>query len=86
MAGRIGARRVLGFLIGSLVLGGAAAVQAEPPPEKNWSFAITPYVWLPAMTGETAIDGFRVEVDTSVSDLFTESDFIFALQAQFEVW
>jgi hypothetical protein len=54
--------------------------------EPSWTFAITPYIWLPAMTGETTVKGRSAKVDTSIGDLFTGTDFIFALQAQLEAW
>jgi hypothetical protein len=70
------------------VIGFATTALAEPPPpeEGNWDFAITPYIWLPAMTGEVAVNGRSVEIDTSISDLFTESDFVFAVQVELAAW
>jgi hypothetical protein len=69
-------------------IGFATAALAEPPPPEagNWDFAITPYIWLPAMTGEAAVKGRSVEIDTTVGDLFTETDFVFAVQAEFAAW
>ena len=65
----------------------AASAHAEPPPaERSWTFGITPYIWLPAMTGNAFAQGIPVEIDTSISDIFTESDFVFAFQAEAEVW
>ncbi|MBW2286957.1 MAG: hypothetical protein JRG80_12855 [Deltaproteobacteria bacterium] len=89
------ARKWLGspqhWLLGSVicaVIGFATTALAEPPPpeEGNWDFAITPYIWLPAMTGEVAVNGRSVEIDTSISDLFTESDFVFAVQVELAAW
>jgi hypothetical protein len=88
-------RRSLGparnWLLGCFI-GTAAALatgaSAEPPPaeEGNWDFAVTPYLWLPAMTGEATVKGRSFEVDTTVSDLFTESDFVMAVQAELAAW
>jgi hypothetical protein len=74
---------VIAFVVAPVAL-------AEPPPEpvseRNWTFAVAPYIWLPAMTGSAEVDGRKVDIDTTVGDLFTESDFIFAIQADFEAW
>lgn len=62
----------------------ATSATAEPTPEKDWTFSVTPYVWLPAMTGKTTVRGNTADVDTSISDLFAETDFVFALMAEME--
>ena len=64
----------------------AAWGQATDAAESDWSFAITPYIWLPAMTGEAAVKGNSVDIDTTIADLFTETDFVFALSAEMEAW
>lgn len=72
------------------VLGVAAAPaawgQTADDAEGDWDFAITPYIWLPAMTGDATIKGHTAVIDTTVSDLFTETDFVFALSAEMEAW
>ena len=78
--------RIRPLWLAPLALWLASAAAAEPPPESDWSFEVAPYIWLPAMTGESTIRGNTADVDTSISDLFTETDFVFALQAQMEVW
>lgn len=60
--------------------------RAENEFDDAWEFRAAPYIWLPAMTGEVTVKGTTTDVDTSVADLFTESDFVFALTAQFEAW
>ena len=65
-----------------------AMAEAEPTPEpvKDWAFTVAPFIWLPAMTGDAAVDGRKVDIDTSVGDLFTESDFVFAVQVELAAW
>ncbi len=69
-----------------LALWAAPAALAEPPPEGDWTFSIAPYIWLPAMTGKATVAGHTVDVDTSIADLFTESDFVFGLLVETEAW
>lgn len=64
----------------------AAPAAGEPPPERDWEFAATPYIWLPAMTGSVTVRGREAEVDTDVADLFTETDLILAVQLELEAW
>ena len=35
------------------------------------------------MTGSATVKGVKTDIDTSISDIFTESDFAFALQLRF---
>lgn len=63
-----------------------SVVPANVPPEPDWTFRVTPYFWLPAMTGDATIKGIPIALDTSVSDLFTETDFVFSLAAEIEAW
>jgi hypothetical protein len=78
-------RAARAVLVASLLLL-AVPASAEPPPERDWTFDVIPYVWLPAMTGDVTVRGRKADVDVSIGDLFTETDFIFALQAQLEAW
>ena len=64
----------------------AAWGQAADDAESDWDFAILPYVWLPAMTGDVTIKGHTATIDTTISDLFTETDAVFALAAEMEAW
>ena len=45
-----------------------APALAEPPPEKDWSFLIAPYIWLPAMTGEASVRGIVQKVNLGEAD------------------
>ena len=74
------------LLFAALVVPATVAKAGSDADEDRWSVSLTPYVWLPAMTGEAEARGRKARVDVSISDLFTESDFIFALQAQIEAW
>jgi hypothetical protein len=38
------------------------------------------------MAGEAAVKGNRVDIDTTIADLFTETDFVFVLSAEMEAW
>jgi hypothetical protein len=70
-----------------LLLATAPAASGEPPPEqKKWEFMVVPYIWLPAMTGDITIGRVTLPVETSISDLFTESDFLFGVQMEAEAW
>jgi hypothetical protein len=68
------------------LLGPGVAAEAEPPPEGDWDFVVAPYIWLPAMTGSSSVNGRSIQIDTSVSDLFTKSDFVFSVSAELEAW
>lgn len=59
---------------------------AASQPEDNWEFDVVPYVFLPAMTGSTTIKGLAVPVDTTIGDIFTETDLILSLSLNFEAW
>jgi len=63
-----------------------ANAAATPSGEKTWRVQIVPYVWLPAMTGDVTVRGLNDSVDTSISDLFTETDAILSLAAEVEAW
>jgi hypothetical protein len=76
-----------------LWIGPAPVARGDASPEAggadsggSWEFVIAPYIWLPAMSGEATVKGQTARVDTSISDIFTSSDFAFALQAEFEAW
>lgn len=59
---------------------------AEPPdPERDWSFEVTPYLWLPAMTGDARLGGVSVDVETDIADLF-DNDLVLSFSAQLEAW
>jgi hypothetical protein len=92
--GQGGSIRTTGFrssaaaLLAALLAAGTASIaRAEPPPDEgSWDFQITPYFWIPATTGSLTIAGVEVPIDTSVADLFTETDFVFGLWAVGEAW
>jgi hypothetical protein len=74
---------VLPFVVLLAVAGSSAA---EAPPADRWEFRATPYLWLPAMTGNATIEGTTADIDTTIADIFTEDDFAFALQGEGEAW
>ncbi len=65
------------------VLTATADGQSRP---RSWEFMVAPYIWLPAMTGKAGVNGTTFPIDTTVGDLFTQTDFVFALSAQVEAW
>lgn len=65
---------------------GAVPETSAGPGRSDWSFRVAPYIWIPAMTGDVTVKGIDSEIDTTISDIFTGSDFAFALQGQTEVW
>jgi len=36
----------------------------------DWQFRVTPYVWIPGVSGDVAVRGHPVEIDVNVFDLF----------------
>jgi hypothetical protein len=65
------------------VLAGPAAAQTS-----GWSFALSPYVWVPGITTGAEIGAGRIEVDTSPSDAISDLDFAFmgAAEARHGRW
>ena len=52
----------------------AAPAAGQTP---GWSFALSPYVWLPGVSTSTETDRGTVDVDTSASDAISALDFAF---------
>ena len=63
-----------------------ARVAAGSEAPKDWEFKTVPYIWLVFMTGDAAIGGTSVPVDTNVFKIFDSTDFAFGLQGHFEAW
>jgi hypothetical protein len=52
------------------------AAQTTPPAADRWTFELTPYLWLSALDGETALPGApTVELDARFADIIDELDF-----------
>jgi hypothetical protein len=66
-----------------VLLAGPAAAQSS-----GWSFALTPYAWLPGMKTSTDTPFGSVDADTSGSDALSALDFAFmgALEARHGRW
>jgi len=68
----------------------AAPALAEPPPEplaeKDWTFTVTPYLWLPQIIGEVTTRGRTSEIDTSIWDIFAGGGYGIGLNARMEAW
>jgi hypothetical protein len=60
------------MILAALMLAPAGARAAD-----GWTFAVTPYAWLPAMTTSVALARGTVESETSRSELLSELDFAF---------
>ncbi len=75
------------MLVQGVLLTGASPAGAEPPPvEKTWEFEVTPYLWLPHLTGEVEIGGFRADIGTSFWDVIDADGFAIGLMARMEAW
>jgi hypothetical protein len=55
---------------------------SAPPP--GWTFRFTPYGWLTALEGTSAVRGRSVKVDASFIDIVRESDTLVGLMGDFE--
>lgn len=72
----------------------AKAQPAENPYDGDWHFALTPYLWVPGVTGNLRFDvppgglggagllGGRVDVDISASDVLAKLNFAFMAAGQ----
>lgn len=77
-----GGARLLAAVGALLAAAGPAAAQ------EGWSFALSPYVWLPGMTTALDTDQGKVEIETDADDVLTELDFAFmgAAEARKDRW
>ena len=68
----------------------AAALTAGPAAAQTsgWSFALSPYVWLPGLTTSLDVPQGTIDIETSASDAVSELDFAFmaALEARKGRW
>jgi hypothetical protein len=80
-----------GCPLGRAALAAALALAAPAAPaaaQDGWSFAVSPYVWLPGLTTKADTPLGTVDVDTSASDAISELDFAFmgAAEARKDRW
>ena len=78
--------RLLGAFLLAILLTAPRGAAAEAPDEDEWTFLVAPYIYLPSMSGSATVMGIEMPIDNSIADLFTENDFVFAIQAQTEAW
>src|SRR6188768_3510540 len=60
------------------------APMVEAPAVSGWTYRVTPYGWLTAITGTQTVRGRSVKVDASFIDIVEESDTLVALMGDFE--
>lgn len=65
-----------------------ALVVAGPASAEGWTFAVSPYLWLPGISTSTEIDGRTLDADLSPSDAVASLDFAFmgAVEARNGRW
>ena len=75
--GRLGALVVLALIVfteSSRATDPAPAQPtAAPPgaaPEKEWHFALAPYLWATALSGSVRVDGLQADIDVTFRDIF----------------
>jgi hypothetical protein len=68
-------------IVGVLCFAGAVAAQTAAPTDpqtsspEEWEFTVTPYVFLPRLTGTIGVVGQRAEVNASFRDIFRNLQF-----------
>ena len=78
------------WLAALIVLAGAVgrAAAYEPPPalyaQSGWQFNITPFAWLPSITGSVTIRGNSFDDNASFGDLIRKSDSVLAFDMHTE--
>lgn len=64
----------LGVAAGDARAQDGATTEHQPPalaePTKDWTLAITPYIWIPGQDGRVTVKNTTVDVDLSVADTF----------------
>jgi hypothetical protein len=83
-------RRSCGFgLIGSLLSASAVAQSAAAPAADNWQFAVTPYLWMAGLNGNTRIGPLSAQnVDAPFSDVLgnLSAGFMALFEARKDRW
>ena len=57
-------------------------VTPAPPPEKPWSFTLTPYGWMTAISGTISAGDRRADVDIAFKDVLKHLDMTFMMAAE----
>jgi hypothetical protein len=78
--------RAVGLALGAVVMAGWPAGAQEAP--RGWSFALSPYVWLPGLSTSVETTRGTVDVETSTRDAISQLDFAFmgAAEARHGRW
>ena len=50
---------------------------------KKWRLELGTYIWAPAVNGDVTVDGQRIPIDASVSDIVKDADSLFAFNLAF---
>lgn len=65
------------FAAGALLLAATGAAGAQESPASGWTFALSPYLWLPALSSSVGTDRGAVNADQSTSDILSNLDMAF---------
>ena len=72
----------LALLTASAALAGDAKKAVIPPEEDRWKFLLAIPGWMPAMEGDTGINGLITPVDLDPGDIFRHYDMVATLRAE----
>ena len=64
-----------------------SATHAAPDDDSvfsDWTFTVTPYLWLFNLKGDVGVAGQQTEVDTNIFDLFEDNDSVLGVEANFQ--
>jgi hypothetical protein len=69
------AKGIIGALLLAVVANwSSAASAADTLPAPGWQFRLTPYAWLPSVSGDATVRGHKANVDISFWDIFDSGD------------
>src|SRR5450631_4479256 len=58
------------------------AAAPTPPPEKDWSFSLTPYGWMTSISGTISAGDRSADVDIAFKDVLKHIDMAFMTSAE----
>jgi hypothetical protein len=61
-----------------------AATTGDSSLFSDWTFTVTPYLWLFNLTGDLGVAGQQTSVDTNIFDLFEDNDSVLGIEANFQ--
>ena len=60
------------------------AAPADESLFSDWTFTVTPYLWLFNLKGDVGVRGQQTSVDTNLFDLFEDNDSVLGVEANFQ--